>query len=71
MAIASRRSKKSHMRVPRIVTEAPTGMPSRTLKLAMDLRERFSFGFCPVMSAAHPWRSRSDFGPGPLRPHPC
>ena len=29
----------------------PTGMPSRSLKLAMDLRARVMAGFCPVISA--------------------
>ena len=33
------------MRRPRNVTDAPTGMPLRTLKVAIDLRARLTIGF--------------------------
>ena len=37
------------MRAPRRVTETPTGIPSRSLKLAIDLRARRMFGCWPVI----------------------
>ena len=37
-AIVIKRSKNSYIRLPRKVTLAPIGQPSRTLKPAMDLR---------------------------------
>src|SRR4051812_43849619 len=45
----TRRSKNSYIRSPRSVTMAPIGMPSRTLKAAIDLRARVTTGFCPVI----------------------
>src|SRR3954468_235616 len=39
-AIETSRSRNSHMRAPRSVTRAPTGMPSRSLKLAIDFPAR-------------------------------
>src|SRR5215218_9242196 len=46
-----KRSRNSHMRSPRSVTLAPTGMPSRILNPAMDLRARLSWAFWPVILA--------------------
>ena len=40
----------SHIRAPRSVTETPTGMPSRTLNEAMDLRARRTFGSWPEIT---------------------
>jgi hypothetical protein len=37
------------MRSPRSVTIAPIGMPSRTLKAAIDFFARVTTGFCPVI----------------------
>ena len=37
------------MRSPRSVTIAPIGMPSRTLKAAIDFLARVTTGFCPVI----------------------
>ena len=39
-AIDTSRSRNSYIRAPRSVTRAPTGIPSRSLKLAIDLRAR-------------------------------
>src|SRR3954452_15651677 len=49
IAIDISRSRNSHMRAPRSVTATPIGMPSRILKLAMDLRARRMFGFWPAI----------------------
>jgi hypothetical protein len=38
-------SMNSHMRSPRIVVDAPMGMPSRILNVAIDLRARRIAGF--------------------------
>src|SRR5215208_2717791 len=46
-----KRSRNSHMRSPRRVTLAPTGMPSRILNPAMLLRARLSWAFWPVILA--------------------
>ena len=37
------------MRAPRSVTATPTGLPSRSLNCAIDLRERRMFGCWPVI----------------------
>ena len=37
------------MRAPRRVAETPTGMPSRSLNAAMDLRARRTLGCWPVI----------------------
>ena len=39
------------MRFWRSVTLAPIGMPSRSLKVAIDLRALVITGFCPAISA--------------------
>ena len=39
-AIETSRSRNSHIRSPRSVTRAPIGIPSRSLKPAIDLRAR-------------------------------
>ncbi len=39
----------SHIRALRSVTEAPTGMPSRSLNAATDLRARRMLGRWPVI----------------------
>jgi hypothetical protein len=44
IAIEVRRSRNSYMRAWRSVRLTPTGMPSRSLKAAMDLRARRTFG---------------------------
>src|SRR3954449_909179 len=46
-----KRSRNSHMRSPRSVTLAPTGMPSRILNPAMDFLARLSWAFWPVILA--------------------
>src|SRR5215210_1074038 len=46
-----KRSRNSHMRSPRSVTLAPTGMPSLILNPAIDLRARLSWAFWPVILA--------------------
>src|SRR5258708_3147302 len=43
------RSMNSYMRSPRSVTMAPIGIPSRTLKAAMDFLALVITGFCPVI----------------------
>ena len=40
------------MRAPRSVTFTPIGMPSRSLKLAIDLRARRMLGFWPAIVAS-------------------
>src|SRR5215210_3644591 len=50
-AMEIKRSRNSHIRSPRSVTLAPTGMPSRILNPAMDLRARLSWAFWPVILA--------------------
>ena len=40
------------MRARRSVTETPTGIPSRTLKEAIDLRARRTFGCWPAIVAS-------------------
>ena len=40
------------MRARRKVTETPTGMPSRTLNEAIDLRARRTFGCWPAIVAS-------------------
>jgi hypothetical protein len=42
----------SYARSSRSVTVRPTGMPSRSLKAATDLRARRTLGFWPAMSAS-------------------
>ncbi len=51
-AIEVRRSRNSHIRARRSVTETPTGIPSRTLKEAIDLRARRTFGRWPAIVAS-------------------
>jgi hypothetical protein len=46
------RSRNSYIRAPLRVTVAPTGMPARSLKAAIDLRARRTFGRCPAMVAS-------------------
>ena len=48
-AIDTSRSRNSHIRAPRSVTRAPTGIPSRTLKPAIDFRARRSCARWPAM----------------------
>ena len=48
------------MRARRSVTETPTGMPSRTLKDAIDLRARRTFGCWPAMIASCSWASSKE-----------
>ena len=50
IAIETSRSTNSHIRAPRRVTATPTGIPARTLKLAIDLRARRTFGRCPEIT---------------------
>src|SRR5215210_8012269 len=50
-AIEIRRSRNSHIRSPRSVTLAPTGMPSLILNPAMLLRAFLSCAFWPVILA--------------------
>ena len=50
--MVTRRSKNSYMRARRRVTLTPTGMPSRSLKLAIDLRARRTLGCWPAMVAS-------------------
>src|SRR5271167_3395775 len=46
-----RRSRNSYIVSPRRVTIAPMGMPSRTLKAAIDFFARVVTGFWPAMAA--------------------
>src|SRR6202453_2892146 len=46
-----RRSRNSYIVSPRRVTMAPMGMPSRTLKAAMDFLALVVTGFWPVIAA--------------------
>jgi hypothetical protein len=48
-AIVISRSRNSHMRSPRSVTIAPTGIPCRSLNCAIDLVARRTTAFWPVM----------------------
>ena len=50
MATEIRRSRNSYARSSRSVTVRPTGMPSRSLNAATDLRARRMFGCWPAMS---------------------
>ena len=52
IATETRRSRNSYARSSRSVTVRPTGMPSRSLNAATDLRARRMFGFWPAMSAS-------------------
>ena len=47
------------MRARRRVTETPTGIPSRTLKEAIDLRARRTLGCWPAIVASCPWAASS------------
>ena len=47
------------MRARRSVTLTPTGMPSRSLKLAIDLRARRTFGCWPAIVASCSWAASS------------
>ena len=49
------------MRAPRSVTATPMGMPSRSLKLAIDLRARRTFGFWPAIVASCSVAASSSF----------
>ena len=51
-AIEVRRSRNSHIRARRRVTETPTGIPSRSLNEATDLRARRTFGCWPAIVAS-------------------
>jgi hypothetical protein len=46
------RSRNSHMRALRRVTLTPTGIPSRSLNAAIDLRARRTLGFWPAIVAS-------------------
>ena len=48
-ATLNRRSRNSHILLPRRVTLAPMGMPSRSLKLATDFLALVMTAFWPVM----------------------
>ena len=52
MATDISRSRNSYERSPRSVTLTPTGIPSRTLNWAMDLRARRTLGRWPAMIAS-------------------
>ena len=49
------------MRARRRVTETPTGIPSRTLKEAIDLRARRTLGCWPAIVASCPCAASSIF----------
>ena len=49
IAIEVRRSRNSYARSSRSVTVRPTGMPSRSLNAATDLRARRMFGCWPAI----------------------
>ncbi len=51
-AIEQSRSRNSHIRALRSVTEMPTGIPSRTLNEAIDLRARRTLGRWPAIVAS-------------------
>src|SRR6516164_5442262 len=59
-AIEISRSRKSHILAPRSVTRAPIGMPSRTLKLAIDFRARRSCARCPDRRTARTAATRAE-----------
>ena len=50
----TRRSVNSHIRALRRVTATPTGIPSRSLNAAIDLRARRTLGRWPVIVASSP-----------------
>jgi hypothetical protein len=52
MATDISRSRNSHMRARRSVTVTPTGLPSRSLNAAIDLRARRTFGRWPAIVAS-------------------
>src|SRR4051794_20359443 len=52
MATDSRRSRNSYARSRRSVTLTPTGIPSRSLNAAIDLRARRTDGRCPAIVAS-------------------
>ena len=60
-AIEVRRSRNSHIGARRSVTETPTGIPSRTLKEAIDLRARRTFGCWPAIVASCSCAASKDF----------
>ena len=47
------------MRAPRSVTDRPTGISSRSLKAAIDLRARRTLGFWPAIVASCSWAASS------------
>ena len=49
------------MRARRSVTLTPTGMPSRSLKAAIDLRARRTLGFWPAIVASCSMAASSTF----------
>src|SRR5216117_1998022 len=60
-AIVMNRSRNSNIRAARNVTEHPTGMPSRKLKLAMAFLARVTTGCWPVMAASSATAASSAF----------
>ena len=49
------------MRAPRRVTDRPTGISSRSLKFAIDLRARRTLGCWPAIVASCSWAASSIF----------
>ena len=54
----------------RSVTVTPTGIPSRKLKFAMDLRARVTMAFCPVIIPSSVTTLSSSFWFLPASPIP-
>jgi hypothetical protein len=52
------------------VTVTPTGIPSRKLKLAIDLRARVTIAFCPVIMPSSFTTLSSNFWFFPASPIP-
>src|SRR5207249_8533311 len=69
-AVASSRSRNSHIRAPRRVTLAPIDIPARSLKAAIDLRARVIAGFCPVMIARSATAASRSFASRTASPTP-
>ena len=49
------RSRKSYIRAPRRVTLTPIGMPSRSLKVAIDFLALLMTGFWPAIIIRSSW----------------
>src|SRR5262245_7734895 len=69
-ATLTSRSRNSYIRAPRSVVFAPTGMPVRTLKAAIDFFAFVTTAFCPVMATMSAAAASSAFAFSLASPSP-